>query len=118
MKNLNVVVLTGNIGQDATTKVFENGKGVIEFNLAENSSYKDKAGNWQNSTTWHNCKLFTKQENLDKLSKVFKKGLPTTIQGKLTYQSYDKKVAENITAPVTIAYIKIDEFDISSERED
>lgn len=117
MKNLNVVILTGNIGQAATNKAFENGNGVIEFSIAENQSYKNKAGEWENKTTWHNCKLFTKKDNLDKLTPVFTKGSNISIQGKLDYDTYEKTIGEQ---PVEFksAFINVSQFDVKSAKED
>jgi len=54
MAGLNKVILIGNIGKDPEVRQFDNGGKKISFSLATNESYKDKDGNWQEQTEWHN----------------------------------------------------------------
>ena len=50
---VNKVILIGNLGRDPEVRRLENGAVVAKFSVATNESYKDKTGEWQNLTEWH-----------------------------------------------------------------
>ena len=52
--SLNKIMLIGNLGKDAETRFTNNNLSVTTFSLTTSRSFKDKDGNWQNDTTWHN----------------------------------------------------------------
>ena len=53
-KSVNKVILVGNLGKDPEVKFTPSGVPVAKFSLATNERYKDKAGEWQDRTEWHN----------------------------------------------------------------
>ena len=53
-KSVNKVILIGNLGKDPELKYTPSGLPVAKFSLATNERYKDKDGNWQDRTEWHN----------------------------------------------------------------
>jgi single-strand DNA-binding protein len=53
-KSVNKVILLGNLGKDAEVKALESGTPVANFSLATTERYKDKRGEWQDKTEWHN----------------------------------------------------------------
>lgn len=70
----NETILIGNVGQDAQT-----GDGWARISVATNESWKDKDGDWQDRTTWHNVffrgKLAERAGKLEKGDKVLVKGI-------------------------------------------
>ena len=51
----NKVILIGNLGRDAEARYMQDAEnGVLKFTLATNNSWRDKEGNWQQKTQWHN----------------------------------------------------------------
>ena len=86
--SLNKVMLIGNLGRDAETRFTTNNVSVTNFSLATTNSYKDKEGNWQNETTWHNVTSF----NLSDFFKDnLKKGKKFYVEGRITKREYTDK---------------------------
>ena len=54
MAGINKVILVGNIGRDPQIFEFEGGNKKISFSMATTESYRDREGNWQDQTEWHN----------------------------------------------------------------
>ena len=50
---LNKAILIGNLGKDPETRHLEGGATVTKFTLATNENYRDKSGEWQKNTEWH-----------------------------------------------------------------
>ena len=81
-------MLIGNLGRDAETRFTTNNVSVTNFSLATTNSYKDKEGNWQNETTWHNVTSF----NLSDFFKDnLKKGKKFYVEGRITKREYNDK---------------------------
>ena len=53
-KSVNKVILIGNLGKDPEVKYTPQGTAVAKFSLATNERFKDKQGEWQDRTEWHN----------------------------------------------------------------
>lgn len=93
--SLNKVMLIGNLGRDAETRFTTNNVSVTNFSLATTRSYKDKDGNWQNETTWHNVTGF----NLSDFYKdSLKKGKKFYIEGRISKRDYNDKDGNKRTA--------------------
>lgn len=94
---------TGRLGKDATFTAFENGSNVIEFSVAENEFYKDKEGETQKLTHWHNIKIWGKgAEANDKLMARLVKGAAVAVRGDLRYNDSEKDGVKR-----TFTYIKV-----------
>ena len=83
---MNKVILQGNIGKNPETKIVGENQ-VTNFSLATSESYKDKSGEWQSNTEWHNivCGGNT-SKSIDQ--KAFK-GTPVLIEGKICTRSWE-----------------------------
>ena len=57
-KSLNRVQLIGNLGKDPEIKYTPQGTPVAKLTIATNERFKDKAGEWQDRTEWHNVVLW------------------------------------------------------------
>ena len=56
---LNKVILIGNVGKDPEVRAFPDTK-VANLTLATTEKYKDKQGNLQDATEWHNLQVWGK----------------------------------------------------------
>lgn len=82
MKNTNVVILTGRIGQDPELKKTKNDQKQVMFSLAVNEDYKDQNGNEVKQVNWVPCVIYGALA--ESFSKWKKKGDLVTVQGSLT----------------------------------
>lgn len=77
MGSLNQVQLYGRAGRDSELRYLANGTGKAEFSLATEINRKDKAGEWQSETTWHNIVVWGEAAvrlNVEKGVEVFVTG--------------------------------------------
>ena len=88
-RGVNKVILLGNLGKDPEVKYTQGGMAVASFSLATSSSVKDKDGNWQDKTEWHNIKAFGRTAEV--AGEYLKKGRTVYIEGRLHNDSWDDK---------------------------
>jgi len=88
-KSVTKVILIGNLGKDPEVKFTPNGTAVAKFSLATNESFKDKAGQWQERTEWHNIVAWQRLAEI--VGEYVKKGSKLYIEGKLRTSSWDDK---------------------------
>lgn len=86
--SLNKIMLIGNLGRDAETRFTTNNLSVTNFSIATTRSFKDKDGNWQNETTWHNLTGFNLS---DYYKDNLKKGKKFYIEGRISKRDYNDK---------------------------
>ncbi len=86
--SLNRVMLIGNLGRDAETRFTTNNVSVTNFSIATTRGYKDKDGNWQNETTWHNVTGFNLS---DYFKDQLKKGKKVYVEGRISKREYNDK---------------------------
>ena len=86
---LNRVTLIGRLGKDPEVRRLETGAAVAKFTMATSESYKDKDGNKQETTEWHNVVVWRTQAEI--AEKYLKKGMLIYVEGKLTYREYTDK---------------------------
>ena len=85
----NNAVLIGNLGKDPEVKHLESGSIVANFSLATSKKFKNKAGEMQEQTQWHNLVCWGKLAEI--AEKWLKKGQKIAAQGEIQYRSYDDK---------------------------
>lgn len=88
-KSVNKVILVGNLGKDPEVKYTPQGTAVAKVTLATNERYKDKDGNWQDRTEWHNVVLWQRLAEI--AGEYLKKGGKVYIEGRLQTRSWDDK---------------------------
>ncbi|MFN3195436.1 MAG: single-stranded DNA-binding protein [Chlorobiota bacterium] len=86
-KSLNRVSLLGNLGRDPEIRTTPQGKQVCTLNLATTESYKDKSGNWQDTTDWHRVVMW--DYLAERAGKYLSKGSKVLVEGKLKTRSYE-----------------------------
>ena len=88
-KSVNKVILVGNLGKDPEVKYTPQGTAVARITLATNERYKDKSGEWQDRTEWHNVVLWQRQAEI--AGEYLKKGSKIYVEGRLQTRSWDDK---------------------------
>jgi single-strand DNA-binding protein len=88
-KSVNKVILIGNLGKDPEVKYTPSGTAVAKITLATNERFKDKAGEWQDRTEWHNVVLWARLAEI--AGEYLKKGGKVYIEGRLQTRSWDDK---------------------------
>jgi single-strand DNA-binding protein len=86
-KSVNKVILLGNLGKDAEVKALESGTPVANFSLATTERYKDKRGEWQDKTEWHNLVAYGRTAEI--VRDYTEKGSKVYVEGKLSTRSWD-----------------------------
>lgn len=85
---VNKVILVGNVGKDPEVQYVREDVPVARFTLATSESYRDKNGERQTTTEWHNLVVW---RGLAKVVEQYvKKGSQLYIEGKITNRSYEK----------------------------
>jgi len=79
----------GNLGKDPEVKSTPSGMAVATFSLATTERAKDKDGNWQDRTEWHNVKAFGRTAEV--VGEYLKKGRSVYVEGRIHYDSWDDK---------------------------
>ena len=86
---VNKAMLAGYLGRDPEMKYSAGGTAVATFSLATSRRWKDKDGNKQEDTQWHNIKAFGKQAEV--IQQYLKKGSPVFVEGRIETRAYDDK---------------------------
>jgi single-strand DNA-binding protein len=89
MPGVNKVILIGNLGKDPELRYLPSGQAVTKFSLATGSRWKDKDGQWQDRTDWHNIVAFGKTAEI--CNEYLKKGRQVYIEGRIQTRSYDDR---------------------------
>ena len=86
-RSLNKVMLIGNLGRDPELRATSSGRQVATFTMATNHPWKDKNGEWQDDTQWHNVVVWGQQAEY--VATNMKKGSRAYVEGRLTHRSWD-----------------------------
>ena len=87
---INKVILIGNVGQDPEVRYTgdaSNGAKVATLRLATTERYRDRNGNMQEHTEWHNVVVW--RNTADVVEKYVRKGTQLYIEGRLRTRSWD-----------------------------
>jgi single-strand DNA-binding protein len=88
-KGVNKVILLGNLGKDPEVKFTPSGTAVAKFTVATSDRFKDKEGQWQDRTEWHNVTAWARTAEI--AGEYLKKGNKVYIEGSLRTHSWDDK---------------------------
>jgi single-strand DNA-binding protein len=88
----NKVSLIGRLGAQPEVVKLESGIALTCFSIATNEPYKNKAGEWQDQTQWHEIKAWGKVGEI--VSKLLKKGQEVAIDGRIVNKEYESKAGE------------------------
>mgnify|MGYP000975730434 CR=1 FL=1 len=86
---LNKVILIGRLGREPELRYMANGEAVCNFSVATSESWKDKNGQRQESTEWHNVTMYRKLAEI--AAKYLTKGSQVYLEGKIQSRKYQGK---------------------------
>lgn len=89
MASLNKVLLIGNLGKDPETRYLPSGGAVCNFSIATTETWKDKDGQKQERTEWHNITMYGKLSEI--AAQYLKKGSSVYLEGKLQTRKWQDK---------------------------
>lgn len=89
MASVNKVILIGNLGRDPEVRFMPNGDAVCNFSIATTESWKDKAGQKQEKTEWHNIVMYRKLAEI--AGEYLKKGRQVYLEGRLQTRKWQDK---------------------------
>lgn len=103
---VNRTILVGNLGKDPELKTLENGAKVANFSLATSESYKDKNGDWQQKTEWHDITAW--RDLAERAERSLSKGATIYLEGKLSTRKWqDKDGNKRNRTEVVASYFRI-----------
>jgi single-strand DNA-binding protein len=83
--------LLGNVGKEPEIKSTPGGMTIATFSIATSDRAKDKDGNYQDRTEWHNLVAF--QRTAEIVRDYVKKGSKLYVEGKIQTRSWDDKTS-------------------------
>ena len=86
---INKVTLIGRLGKDPELKYLDNGTAVTSFSIATSEKYKDKDGERQEKTEWHNIVFWQRLAEIAK--EYLHKGSLVYIEGKIQTRQWEDK---------------------------
>ena len=89
MASLNKVMLIGKLGKDPEVRFTASGQAVAGFSLATNEKFKNKSGEWEERTEWHNVTLWGKLAEI--AGEYLSKGKLAYIEGRLQTRKWQDK---------------------------
>lgn len=89
MASVNKAILIGNLGRDPEIRYTPSGQAVTSFSIATTDKWRDKEGQMQERTDWHNIVCWGRQAEI--ANEYLKKGRPVYIEGRIQNRSYNDK---------------------------
>ena len=87
--SVNKVILIGRLGRDPETRYMPNGDAITNFSLATDEQWRDRNGERQTRTEWHNVSLYGKLGEI--ANQYLRKGSQVFIEGKIQSRKYTGK---------------------------
>ena len=87
--SVNKVILLGNLGKDPELRYTPSGAAVVNFSLATSETYKDRDGNRQTKTEWHNIVVWRQLAEI--CGKYLHKGKQVYIEGSLQTRKWQDR---------------------------
>ena len=102
MAGVNKVILVGNLGADPEARSLNNGGEVVNMRVATSETWKDKSGDRQERTEWHNVVIFN--ENLGRVAKSYlRKGSKVYLEGQIQTRKWqDQSGNDKYTTEVVL----------------
>lgn len=89
MASLNKVMLIGRLGKEVDVRFTASGVAVANFSLATSEKFKNKAGETEERTEWHNVQLWQKLAEI--AGEYLTKGSLVYIEGRLQTRKWQDK---------------------------
>ncbi|HOI17855.1 MAG TPA: single-stranded DNA-binding protein, partial [Geobacteraceae bacterium] len=89
MASLNKVLLIGNLGKDPEVRYTTSGTAVASFSLATSERLKNKGGEWEERTEWHNITLWGRLAEI--AGEYLAKGKSVYLEGRLQTRKWQDR---------------------------
>ena len=86
---VNKVILIGNLGRDPEVRNTPSGQTVASFSVATSRRWKDRDGNRQEQTEWHNVVCWGRQAEI--AGQYLTKGKQVFVEGRLQTRSWEDR---------------------------
>ncbi|HEY4489317.1 MAG TPA: single-stranded DNA-binding protein [Candidatus Paceibacterota bacterium] len=86
---LNKALLYGNLTRDPEVRALPSGQQVATFGLATNRTFKNKEGQQQEQTEFHNIVAFGRTAEV--MGQYLKKGRPVFVEGRIQTRSWESE---------------------------
>jgi single-strand DNA-binding protein len=91
--SVNKVILIGRLGKDPETRYMTSGEAVTNATLATSETWKDKSGEKQEKTEWHNLVFYRRLAEI--AGEYLKKGSQIYVEGKLQTRKWQTKEGQD-----------------------
>ncbi len=99
--SVNKVILVGRLGKDPETRYMTNGEAVTNVTLATSENWKDKSGEKQEKTEWHNLVFYRRLAEV--AGEYLKKGSQIFVEGKIQTRKWqDKEGKDRYTTEIIV----------------
>ena len=102
---VNLLIATGNIGQDATQRFLPNGDSIVTFSLPVKSGFGDRA-----KTAWVRCSMFGKRG--ESVLPYLIKGQLVGVSGEFSMNEWVNKEGQKVSTPE----IRVNELDLLGKK--
>lgn len=89
MASLNKVMLIGNLGKDPEVRFTASGQAVASFSIATSEKFKNRSGDMEERTEWHNIVLWGRLAEIAK--EYLAKGRTVFIEGRLQTRKWQDR---------------------------
>ena len=89
---MNLIILTGNLGQEATQRFTPGGDSIVSFSIPAKSGFGDKA-----KTSWVRCTMFGKRS--EGVFPYLKKGALVGVSGEFSMNEWSDKEGQKRSSP-------------------
>jgi single-strand DNA-binding protein len=104
--SVNKVILVGRLGKDPETRYMTNGEAVANVSLATSENYKDKSGEKQERTEWHNLVFYRRLAEI--AGEYLKKGAQIYVEGRIQTRKWqDKEGKDRYTTEIIVNEMKM-----------
>jgi single-strand DNA-binding protein len=97
---LNKALLYGNLTRDPEVRALPSGQQVATFGLATNRTFKNKEGQQQEQTEFHNIVAFGRTAEV--MGQYLKKGRPVFVEGRIQTRSWEAEGKKNYRTEIVV----------------
>ena len=104
--SVNKVILIGHLGKDPEVRYMPSGEAVANVTLATSENWKDKNGEKQEKTEWHNVVFYKRLAEI--AGEYLKKGSQIYVEGRITTEKWqDKEGKDRYTTKIVANEMKM-----------
>ena len=104
--SVNKAILIGHLGKDPEVRYMPNGEAVANVTLATSETWKDKSGEKQEKTEWHNLVFYRRLAEI--AGEYLKKGSQIYVEGRITTEKWqDKEGKDRYTTKIVANEMKM-----------